>query len=336
MGLVANDTARTLTVTSSAGMCNRLRVLLSGMAIAGATERAFAMKWAPSAPCGCAFHELFENDWHVRAAVFFDTRHALDLTRTRWSLSPDLLARAEPNLYVQSYGWLYQPRLYPKHHALERRCHALMQELSPLPALAKRIRAFQANYFRPTMIGVHLRRGDHTRYRPDVTGNLANALEHVDRWLDEKNDAGILLCTDEGAVNPYSGRATANENIADVFRARYGARVVSTTPSSLDRRTPQAVQDGLVDLWLLRATNYVVGTVGSSFSELSAFGRAVPFVQTAAVTARYHRHTRWLRRLGIYEPLTRIGQKEFGRDVPYTLLIARYLVRLRVWLTGRI
>jgi len=327
---------RSLTVTSQAGMCNRLRVLLSGKALAEATGRAFAMRWTPHPACGCTFDHVFENDWNVRANVFFDVRKAIDMTRTAWVAVPNFLESPETSLYVQSYGWLIQPPRRPDHLPLEKRCAELLAELVPIAPITKRIQAFRDAQFRSTMIGVHLRRGDHPRTRPDVAENLPLAMQHVDDWLDEKPDAGILLCTDDGAPDPYHGRAVAHENIAAQFRQRYGTRVVFTTPSSLDRRTPQAIQDGLVDLWLLRGTHYFVGTIGSSFSELAPFGRNIPFHQTAVGTPHYQTRVRWLKRLGIYEPLLRWGHREYGREVPFESLWRRYLIRLRVFLSGRI
>lgn len=327
---------RSLTVRCPAGMSNRLRVLISGKALAEASGRTFAMQWTPQAACGCAFDQLFVNDWNVGADIFFDERHTLDLTHRSWQFFPNLLDESEPSLYVQSYSWLVQPTLWSEHLEPHTRAAELLRELEPIPDVARRIREFRERFFRPTMIGVHLRRGDHTVTRPDVVANLDAAMDQVDTWLGEKADAGILLCTDDGAVDPYSGRAMPNEDIAGQFVRRYGARVVFTTPSSLDRRTPQAIQDGLVDLWLLRATDFFVGTRASSFSELAVFGRNIPFTQTAAGTPQYQRRVRWMKWFGVYDALVRKGYTEFGRDAPYTSLVRRYMIRLRVLLTGKI
>lgn len=327
---------RTLTVTCPAGMSNRLRVLLSGKALAEATGREFAMQWTPSVACGALYPQLFRNQWNVRADIFFDAQHAVDLTRVAWEEFPDLFSVSDPALFVQNYGWIIRPARYSHHLEIQTRGYELLRELEPIPALAQRVQEFRAKFFRPIMIGAHLRRGDHIKSRPDVTGNLAAVMKQIDEWLEEKSDAGILLCTDDGARDPYSGRAMPYENVADKFVQRYGARVVFTKPSSLDRRSPQAIQDGLMDLWLLRATDFFVGTVGSSFSELAVFGRSIPFQQIAVGTPAYSRRARWLKRLGLYEPLARLGRYEFGRDAPYTSVMARYLIRLRVFLTQRI
>lgn len=84
------------------------------------------------------------------------------------------------------------------------------------------------------------------------------------------------LKTFDGAVHQYSGRVLAAEGVRAAFSRRYGARVVYTTPRSLDRREPAAIEDALVDLWLLRDTGFLVGSASSSVSEMAAFGRNVP------------------------------------------------------------
>jgi hypothetical protein len=101
-------------------------------------------------------------------------------------------------------------------------------------------------------------------------------MQSVDAYLAQCPDAGVLLCTDDGALNQHSGKALPTEGVRAKFMHRYGERLVYTTPRSLDRREPAAIQDAVVDLWLLRRTDYFVGTVGSSFSGVAVLGRSVP------------------------------------------------------------
>lgn len=330
---MADKAVRFLTVTSDAGLCNRLRVLLSGMAIAEASARAFAMLWQPNVACGSAFADLFENAWDVRGDTPFDQARAIDLTIVAWNQFPDLVALESPELFVTHWGWLYQPARYASHQTLEVRARTLIQELTPVASVRQRVREFQNKFFRAKMIGAHLRRGDMLPLRPDSTTNLAAVMQQIDIWLDAEPDAGILLCTDDGARNPYTGRATARQDVRAQFLQRYGTRVVCTEPATLDRAAPAAIQDALTDLWLLRATDFFVGTVGSSFSELAVLGRAIPFAQTAGSSPQYRVRAGLFERTGIAALLTRLAHDEFGRVMPYTCLRHRYLRRARIRLT---
>ncbi|PDV97783.1 hypothetical protein A9Q02_22440 [Candidatus Chloroploca asiatica] len=156
------------------------------------------------------------------------------------------------------------------------RCAELLQEMQPTKELQARVEAFQDDSFRSRMIGVHLRRGDMHLLYPASAANTLAAMAAVDTYLAQEPEAGILLCTDDGAIHQRTGRPLPSEGVQAKFLARYGERVVFTIPRSLDRRDPAAIQDALVDLWLLRQTDYVVGTIGSSFSGMAVLGRSVP------------------------------------------------------------
>ena len=330
---MAEAKARTLTVDCEAGMCNRIRVLLSGQAIALASQRTFAMHWKPQPACGATFEQLFQNEWNVRADIFFDRRHGIDVTALYQSQIPDWLTLETTNLHVHHFSWLHQPHRYPAHAALETQCIKLYNELVPQPEILQRVNQFKEKFFRAKMFGVHLRRGDMSALRPDVTDNAAIAFEQIDRWLEETQDAGILLCTDDGAQNPYNRRATPFYDLRARFARRYGNRIVSTTPSSLDRHAPQAIRDALVDLWLLRATDAIIGTTGSSFSYMAAYGRNVPLFQAAGSSPKYRHRQQWLERIGLAAMVTHLSRQEFGVEVPYTYLIRRYRRRMRAFLT---
>jgi hypothetical protein len=266
---------RTLTVYCRAGLSNRVRVLISGLALAEATSRRFRMLWARTHSCGAPFRELFASDWPV-----FDV-DAVDPTLAAyrgdaWShrAASDLLAGGEPEVAVGLNSWLVppDPRRRPVQYA---RYRELLEELTPQATLRERIEEFRARHFHPPVIGVHLRRGDFLRMRPEVADNTQAALAAVDRFLASAPHARILLCTDDGIRDQKQVRL---EGLRELFRGRYGDRVIPAATRTLDRRSVDGVQDAVVDLWLLRATHMFIGTRSSSFSSLAVFGRDVPHV----------------------------------------------------------
>ncbi len=273
----------TLTVFCGGGLCNRLMVLASGVIVAEASGRAFTMLWPRTPACAAGFHQLFESGWPVTDVA--------GLERSLWSLNirdrhlplPDLFNDPRPEIVLGHSYWLLRPWMYPEHAPLHARCAGILTRLEPLPELADRVREFRARHFRATMIGLHLRRGDYHNRRPELCGNTTAAMAAVDRFLADMPDAGILLATDDGAGDPRAG-PTPYEGVRETLGKRYGARVVQTEPRTLDRRTPDAIQDALVDLWLLRSTHAFVGTPVSTFSELAVFGREVPRVLVPGAT----------------------------------------------------
>lgn len=330
-----NQPRRALYVYSGDGLCNRLMVLLSGYAIAEASQRAFEMDWVPTKNCACPFDQLFEGDWGIHPTTEFDPQTWRDLRLVPPSKFPDFLTSDEPILRLRYHVWLTQPQLYPSHVPIHARAAALWQRFQPIGDIAARIESFHAEFFRPTMIGVHLRRGDFHHARPEIVSNLEDTLKVVDQWLKTVPDAGILLCTDDGAPSPLAGVSGAYHGVREQFQARYGDRVVSTTPRSLDRATPEAIQDAVQDLWLLRRTQFFVGTLESTFSTFAVLGRDVPTRMTGAPTPAYQARQRRLKWTGIYYGLRALGRLEFGANVPHFYLVRVYkqrLVNVRLWL----
>lgn len=314
----------TLTVFCPLGLGNRLRVLLSGLVLAEATGRNFQMLWPVTPACAAPFADLFAAGWPV-TTVPPEAVAELPYVSGWLGHLPDLLTAAAPHLVVGHPSWLLRPDQYPQHAELMAHCARHFASLAPIPPLQTRIDTFRAAHFRPTMIGVHLRRGDLLRERPDMAGNTAQALAAVDRFLTAAPDAGILLCTDDGAPDPHAGRATPTEGVRATFVRRYGPRVVTPTPRSLDRSSVWAVQDALVDLALLRACDQFVGTAGSSFSEMVVFGRDLPHLLTGGATPAYARLEHWARRVGLHPLLSRLGMRRFGRALPFPVLLNYYL-----------
>lgn len=318
---------RTIRVLSTDGLCNRLLMLLSGRAIAQASERTCAMDWVLANTCHCPFDLLFENDWAVQTKTTFEHREWQDLRRTPLSRFPDLTVARERDLRIRYNNWLIKPERFPGHVALHTRAAEMLQELRPIPSIAARVDAFESETFRPTMIGIHLRRGDYIFGRPDRVNNLTQAQQAVDRWLAQSPDAGILLCTDDGAPAPFSSQLSPYQGVREHFRQRYGARVVTPTPRSLDRASPEAIQDAVVELWLLRRTQYFVGTTESTFSEVASLGRNIPTLMTGGPTMAYEKRVQTFKRLGVYHLLMTLGRLEFGSETTYFFISNLYKER---------
>lgn len=331
--------ARTLTVGCTGGLCNRLRLLVSGLMLAEVTGRSFRMLWPRNENCAAGFHELFTNDWPVEdatgAAVWALPNYA------GWFAPPlpNVLTFGGVHLGINTYSLLLQPSHSADYEKLMVRCHEYFSALQPRPELAARIADFQARHFRPCMIGVHLRRGDFQRHRRDASANTGAALRGVQRFLYRRPSAGILLCTDDGALAP-DGTPMEAEGVREKFRARFGDRVVWTEPRSLDRQTdPVAIQDAVIDLWLLRATEAVVGTGGSSFSEQTVFGRPAPILRCYSKSWSYLGWRLAWQLTGIYGVMRWAARRRYGRNIPFPILLNyhrnRWRYRKAAWLKAR-
>lgn len=323
--------ARTLTVVCRSGLGNRLRVLLSGMALAESTGRRFRMHWPSTTDCSCGFAALFANPWPVVETEPDPVGCTPFQLYVPWARLPDFQNHPAPSLALEYHNWLTQAGVHPGHDAVWLRCQELFHALEPQPAIGALCDAFEARQFRARMIGVHVRRGDfvNERFRPDVASSLSRTLAAVDAALEHDPEAGILLCTDDGAPHPKHHGATRSEGIRETFRERYGARVIAYVPRSLDRSNPVAIEDALVELLLLRRVHALVGTERSSFSELAALGRSIPAVFCNGPSPRLERQERFARCTGLYGLSMFLARRVLTPDVPF-----HYVWNL--WLPGLI
>lgn len=329
---------RRLIVGCPAGLANRLRVLTSGLAWQRLTGVQFTMWWPQTAPCSAAFTRLFEPVPEVGGAMEAEVMALPAVGSYLFTPMFDIAAATEPELAFRCSGWLVPPRLpllataagrlLPKAPAPFTDMHAKVMaqaaielgRLRPVETIRLRVEQFATERFRRQMIGVHVRRGDFPAQRPDATPDLKALIRAIQTFLKSMPDAAIFVATDDGAVNPYTGKATGQEGVVERLRAEFGDRIVTAEPSTLDRRDPKAIEDALVDLLLLRRTQAVVGSAASSFSELAVFGRSVPVVYCAGAD-----RMKWFWRLTLVEPLVVLwGVLRFGRVAPFPVLVAHY------------
>ena len=312
---------RTLTVYCPWGLCNRLRVLLSGIALAESSDRSFRMFWPQTQHCHAGFHELFENNWNVTTGEPDRATHESmqNLRAFHFQRLPDFLVNPSPLLNLTSNTWLIQPSVHANHSILKNHCRALLEELAPLRTIRDQADGFRNAYFRPRMIGVHIRRGDflNARHRPHVTSLLRANIAAVDRYLDEAPDAGIILCTDDGAPIPGIASSTPSHGVREAFANRYGNRLAPAYPTGLDRGTTLAIQEALVDLLLLRDATFFVGTTQSSFSEIVALARRGLSTICADPSPTCAYQERFARLTGLYPILMWYARQRLDPAVPF-------------------
>jgi len=299
---------RRLIAFCPSGLANRIRVLTSARAIARATGRELRFLWPLTPACRCPFERLFE------AAPDVETVTAEAIAGRPYRGMPDdlLVDRPEDELHVGFVSWLVRTEDYPGHRALMPALVAEVAALAPSASIRARVAEVAAR-FAPEMIGVHLRRGDFHEVQPRFVDNADAALALTALRLRERPRARVFLATDDGAATRHGPPTT--EGVQARFRAIFSDRVVSARPRSLDRSTPEAIEDALVELLLLRMTDLIIGTVGSSFSDLGAFGRRVPLCYAPGVTPRLDRIEGTLSRMRMRSALMALARLRLGVPV---------------------
>lgn len=148
---------------------------------------------------------------------------------------------------------------------LRKNLAAAMACLVPAPALADRARAFNAECDVRDAVGVHVRRGDIVGHRiPRERVRLIG----IDRYfavLDAvASDRPLFLCTED-------------QSVVDAFAARYPGRVLRYPTRSWSRDDAVAVEDAMIEMFLLSATKFIVAGP-SAFNRFAAARKAIPLV----------------------------------------------------------
>lgn len=246
-----------LVVEVRAGLCNRLRVLISASYLAGRYDRELILCWRPGDNCGARFGDLFTNP-------ITETDALPEQPPAHRGSPPDVLARAvqspEPIVCVSECHWLVADED-------QRKSAPHFLALRPVAAVTQAVDAVAAQ-FRGRTIGVHVRRGDFARQLSRRHNLKLPALERYFTYLDKWRGT-IFLATDGG------------DEVVPRFRDRYGERLLTFPRRFPGRCSPEAVQEALVDLCLLQRCQAVVGTRYSSFSELAWCIAKTPYAKVS-------------------------------------------------------
>lgn len=264
-------------VPLASGLGNRLWNILCLATVAEATGRRFEPVWERSVHLGGRFADLFAP-LPADALPLAISDEAPPQQRSRLRAPADVIGAYLSGIVrreVNQWTLLIAPEVDPRLAPFRARCVELFPLFRPSHPLAARIEQFRRDHFRPTMIGVHLRRGDFLRVHPRCAANDAEAIRQIEAHITADPQAGILLVTDDGVLDPVTREARSG-GVRESFLARYGDRVVIPPCHSVDRATVTAAEDAVTDLWLLRHVDRFVGTAGSTYSAMASLGRGIP------------------------------------------------------------
>ena len=227
----------TLTVTSMAGLGNRLAALTSAIAFERETGIPTTVMWTPSHECRIGFDDLFEPLPNIKRGPpgpYIICQHPSFLTQMRKS------KHAQFRTYMHFY-----------HSA---QLSSILRELKPRQEhLEKVLRLFNN---RP-VVGVHIRRTDNEA-----------AIKH------SPTEAFLTAMAAYPATTHFF-LATDSEFEKVQLRDVYGSRIL-TFDAPLNRHTMEGMRAGFVDFLALSRCSEILASYYSTFSaKASEFG-AVP------------------------------------------------------------
>jgi hypothetical protein len=230
-----------------AGLGNRLRALVSGICVAEELGRSIRILWPKEPACGSTFAELFDE-----AATDFPPWIRVYDSLPLQSLEPQMCLspadwdkiKTTKTIAIKSYG---------KFTRNDERFTYWLRRLTPHKALT-------TDTFRMQIpVGVHLRRGDHTKcIMTSPIGLFIDAMR-------SRPDTKFFVASDSEADHR-------------MLESRFPGRILRAA-KTLERGTQAGMADAMKDFIGLSRCSEILGSDGSSFSEMAAAYGGIPLLK---------------------------------------------------------
>lgn len=273
-----------LVVQPHAGLGNRLRVLASSAIIAKLSGRKLVIDWTIDVnQMSARWNELFTTPMTMfEQSPLASEGCSLDLIKSAWEDDPiiknrgilnhfeqkgelgDIFEIREPIIYFET-TMSFKPDSFNLSEAAYKRAYRqFYQGLQPVSSAAKEIEEFKEKHFTNKFpIGIHYRSwqsgpADFYVFSDREARYLKDFIVKMKEALKDHPNAVFFLATDDQNVK---------EKILQI--KEFEGRIV-TRQERIERFSTEGSLNALVDWFLLGSTNYIIGTLDSSFSDEAA------------------------------------------------------------------
>ena len=238
-----------LTLIPIGGLANRLRSIASGVALAREASALDALVYDRPRKRNARLPGMFQQ-------LLFDGRL---YEQGPWTADAPAFDFG---------GWMAQHRrtYISSCHSFYPADPALYGELfRPNETVGRLVDAYAA-HFTPHTVGVHIRRTDNAA--SIARSPLSLFIEEMEREVAAHADTLFFVASD-------------SEEDKRALRAHFGDRIL-TSDRPADRSSLAGMQEGAVDFFTLSRTRRIIGSYYSSFSEVAALIRGIPYHCTAS------------------------------------------------------
>ena len=266
-----------LTIVPFGGLCNRLRATLSaGQLARSETAKNVQVCWSSDFECAAHFDELFESidgeGFSVKHQTFWNARPLRRnlhlpyyLRRLRYGCQK-IWIRPQNGEDIREIAARAKRVWVSSCHDMVGLSPADYQALRPLPALQAQIDALTQQFGTKT-IGVHIRRTDH---RDAIAKSPTEAFRQaIEREIDSDAATRFFLATDDIALKQQ-------------LQARYGEHIIAQPMDDCLRTTRRGIEQAVVDLYCLAATQKIYGSTTSTYTLTAANIGDIPLQEVAA------------------------------------------------------
>ena len=251
-----------LIIQPSGGLCNRMRVINSACELARQRGEKLVVLWYLCQELNCPFESLFQPVEEIRIINIRSLKDPRKLfyqltAKQRFGNEDIVNHKTDGVLHEDFYRSLKDPvyiftweSFYPSSDY-----HLYV----PTDTLQRRINAMTAK-FGSRCVGVHIRRTDNAISMGKST--TEQFIAEMERELSAHPNSLFFLATDD-------------QSEEDLLRKTFPGKIISNQNRTLSRDSVDGIQDALLDLFCLSATDKLIGSYWSSFTDIAADMRGI-------------------------------------------------------------
>lgn len=251
-------------IQPSGGLCNRIRVINSAWELAKRRKEKLIVLWYLCPELNCSFEDLFLPVTEPGIKII-NIRSLRDPRKLLLQLTAGQRFGNDDILNNKTYGVLNENF----YRSLKKRVYIFTWEhfypshnyslYVPTPALQKRIDSFTGD-FAPRCVGVHIRRTDNAVSMGKST--TEQFLAEMKKELEAHPETRFFLATDD-------------QSEEELLRREFPGKIISNQNRTIDRNSVEGMHDALLDLYCLAATDKLIGSYWSSFTDIAADMRGI-------------------------------------------------------------
>lgn len=248
------------------GLCNRMRSINSARVLAQKRGEKLTVIWFVNPELGCPFERIFEP---TDAFKVINIRSKWDIRKMFLQISAMLFGSFADNPVIRKHkgdGNLDEAfeaslkkltYIATEEHFYE--CHDYTPFV-PAKEIAEKIKQKQEE-LGAHAIGVHIRRTDN---KPAIGKSSTDAFcKSMKEALASDPETMFYLATDDLSEEEH-------------LRNEFPGKIISNQNRDLSRDSIAGIQDAMLDLYCLAATNQIIGSFFSSFTDIAADMHQIP------------------------------------------------------------
>lgn len=244
------------------GLCNRIRAINSAKMLAKERGDSLTVIWNINHELGCPFEDLFisskdfkviniRSKWNLKKLFLQTTSRFVNNDEIRSHKGEGLLEEAFRNNLPSKVYIATEEHFYP--------CHEY-SSFVPTLKMQKRIKSM-TDQLGTHAVGVHIRRTDNM---PAIGKSSTQCfIQSMELEIANNSDTMFYVATDDFSEE-------------EALRNYFPERIISNENRDLSRDSVAGIQDAMIDLYTLAATNKIIGSYFSSFTDIAADMHQIP------------------------------------------------------------